>query len=418
MQPEEVAIGVKFARENNVRLVIRNTGHDILGKSEGYGSLQIWIKYIQKGISFQERYTPSDPCASNEWTGSAMTIAGGYVWKDVYDVAFKRKITVVGGGDPTVGCIGGYTQGGGHSPASHDYGLAADQVLEAQVVLANGNIVTANACQFPDLYFAIRGGGGGSYGVVTSMTVKAYPSKPVVAQSLTITPRSDDSEVLLDAITDVYQQYPDIMDAGFSGYGSWSIGNTTAASAKRAAVYIHIVAAMGKCIAESKEAFDALFETLQKYNGSSLDISVAWYEFPTYGAYYQAMSGVSQPVGPPNSAMTSQMFGKSALTANRTALRNIIGIMAGSPEECASNTVELVGGGKVLTDGLDKYSGVNPAWRSTYIVNIVSRAWTDDADAQAIKNDVTYVKGGAMRSLNPFLGSYMNEVWTSSLWRD
>ncbi|KAJ5555795.1 FAD linked oxidase N-terminal [Penicillium sp. DV-2018c] len=400
---EEIAAGVKFAQENNVRLVIRNTGHDILGKS-------IWIKYIQKGISFQERYTPSDLCASNEWTGSAMIIAGGYVWKDVYDVAFERNITVVGGGDPTVGCIGGYTQGGGHSPASHDYGLAADQVLEAQVVLANGDIVTANACQFPDLYFAIRGGGGGTYGVVTSMTVKAYPSKPVVAQSLRMTPIGDDSKSLLDAITDTNQQYPDIMDAGFSGYGSWSIDSPIAASANRTSVYTHTVAAMNKCIAEAQEAFDALFETLQKYNGSSLHISVTWYEFPTYGAYYQAMSGVSQPVTSQNSAMTSRMFGKTALTANRTALRNVMGIMAGSPKEYTTNTVELVGGGKVLTDGLDKYTGVNPAWRSTYVVNIVSRTWTDDSDAQAVENDVTYVKGGAMRSLNPFLGSYTNEA--------
>jgi hypothetical protein len=69
-------------------------------RSEGYGSLQIWIKYIRNGIFLQEIYTPSDTCASNEWTGSAMVIAGGYVWKDVYDVAFKRNITVVGGGDP------------------------------------------------------------------------------------------------------------------------------------------------------------------------------------------------------------------------------------------------------------------------------------------------------------------------------
>jgi hypothetical protein len=284
--------------------------------------------------------------------------------------------------------------------------------------LANGEIVTANACQFSDLYFAIRGGGGGSYGVVTSMSVKAYPSKPVIAQSLTITPLGNDTDSLLDAITDIYQQYPDIMDSGFSGYGSWSISSPTAVFANRTPGYAHIVAVMGNCIAKSQEAFDALFETLQKYNGSSLDISVVWYKFPTYGAYYQAMSGVSQPVGSPNSTMTSRMFGKAALTANRTALRNMIGITAGNPEEYATNTVELVGGGKVLTDGSDKYSGINPAWRSTYIVNIVARTWADDNAAQAVKDDVTYTKGGAMRSLTPFLGSYMNEVWRSSLWRD
>jgi FAD/FMN-containing dehydrogenases len=159
----------------------------------------------------------------------------------------------------TVGCIGGYTQGGGHSPASHDYGLAADQVLEAQIVLANGEIATANSCQFSDLYFAIRGGGAGTYGVVTSMTVKVYPSKPVVAQSLAITPLANDTDSLLDAITDVYQQYPNIMDAGFSGYGSWSINSPMA---NQTAGYMHVVAAMNKSLVQCQKDFDPLFQTL------------------------------------------------------------------------------------------------------------------------------------------------------------
>jgi hypothetical protein len=69
-------------------------------RSEGYGALQIWIKYIQKGIDFHEAYTPSDKCASNDWKGSAMTIGGGYVWEDAYNVAFKHNVVIVGGGDP------------------------------------------------------------------------------------------------------------------------------------------------------------------------------------------------------------------------------------------------------------------------------------------------------------------------------
>ncbi|KAJ5858099.1 hypothetical protein N7455_008993 [Penicillium solitum] len=426
-EPEEVAAGIKFAQENHVRLVIRNTGHDMLGKSEGYGALQIWIKYIRKGISFQEKYIPSNGCTGSDWAGSAIVIAGGYVWQDVYKVAFERNLTVVGGGDPvreflpskkqnsdflftkTVGCIGGYTQGGGHSPASHDYGLAADQVLEAQVVLTNGDIVTANSCQFSDLYFAIRGGGGGTYGVVTSMTVKVYPNKPVVAQSLAITPLAKDTDSLLDAITDIYQQYPNIMDSGFSGYGSWSINSPMP---NQTASYMHVVAAMNKSLVQSQKVFDELFQTLQKYNGSSLRILVVWYEFPTYGAYFQAMSGVSQPVGvaSPNSAMTSRMFGKAALTTSRTALRNMIGTTAGNSGEPTFNTVELVGGGKVLTDASDKYSSVNPAWRSTYIVSIVARSWSNHSSAETVKDDITNIKGVAMRALDPLLGSYMNEA--------
>lgn len=73
---------------------------NLVPRSEGYGALQIWIKYIQTGITLQDTYSPSDQCTGSDWTGSAMTIGGGYVWEDVYDVAFKHNVTVVGGGDP------------------------------------------------------------------------------------------------------------------------------------------------------------------------------------------------------------------------------------------------------------------------------------------------------------------------------
>lgn len=170
---------------------------------------------------------------------------------------------------------------------------------------------------------------------------------------------------------------------------------------------------MNKSLVQSQKSFDGLFRTLQKYNSSSLRILVVWYKFPTYRAYFQAISGVSQPVGvaSPNSAMTSKMFGKAALTTSRTALRTMIGTTAGNSEEFTFNTVELVGGGKVLTDASNKYSSVNPAWRSTYIVNIVARSWTNHSSAEFVKDDTTNIEGGAMRALDPLLGSYMNEAW-------
>ncbi|KAJ5966796.1 hypothetical protein N7501_003044 [Penicillium viridicatum] len=86
----------------------------------------------------------------------------------------------------------------------------------------------------------------------------------------------------------------------------------------------------------------------------------------------------------------------------------MIGTTAGNSEEFTFNTVELVGGGKILTDASDKYSSVNPAWRSTYIVSIVARSWTNHSSAENVKNDITNIKGGAVRSPDPLLGSYMN----------
>lgn len=79
--------------------------------------------------------------------------------------------------------MGGYIQGGGHSPLSSLHGIAADHVLSYSVVLASGKFVTASPTSNPDLFFALRGGGGSTFGVVTSVTVKAHPDIPVTALS-------------------------------------------------------------------------------------------------------------------------------------------------------------------------------------------------------------------------------------------
>jgi len=75
-KPSDVQAGVKFAKANNVRLVIKDTGHDILGRSDGYGSLEVWIHHLRTGLSFQKSFQSS--CKATKWTGSTISIGGGY----------------------------------------------------------------------------------------------------------------------------------------------------------------------------------------------------------------------------------------------------------------------------------------------------------------------------------------------------
>lgn len=70
-----------------------------LDRSQGYGSLMIWVKYIQDGLHYQEHYTPSNGSCRSNWTDSAITVGGGYIWNDVYAVASKHGRIVVGGDD-------------------------------------------------------------------------------------------------------------------------------------------------------------------------------------------------------------------------------------------------------------------------------------------------------------------------------
>jgi hypothetical protein len=69
-------------------------------RSTGYGSLQVWIRYLRRGITFKQRYEPTGRCSKSGWTGSSFTIGGGYTWEDVYPLAAANNVVVVGGGTP------------------------------------------------------------------------------------------------------------------------------------------------------------------------------------------------------------------------------------------------------------------------------------------------------------------------------
>ena len=114
----------------------------------------------------------------------AIRVTGGVPWSDVYAVAQKANAVVVGGSAGSVCAGGGYILGGGHSFTSPEFGLAVDNVLEMSVVLANGTLVTASACAHADLFWALRGGGGGSFGVLLSVTYRLHPARPVTGLSL------------------------------------------------------------------------------------------------------------------------------------------------------------------------------------------------------------------------------------------
>ena len=411
---DDVAATINFAKDNNIRLIIKTTGHDILGRSDGYGSLEVWLRHLRNGIAFQDTYQPSRQCSEvswvgANWTGAAIHINGSYTWNDVYPLAEANEAVVVGGGTPSVGCIGGWMQGGGHGPASREFGLGADQVLEAQVVLANGSIVTASRCENQDLLFAIRGGGPGTYGVITSTTVKAYPNVNASVQHLAIAPLSGNTSALLDAVSILYSAFPNMNDAGYAGYGTWSVASAVPLFANFTAGYVHGIYMFNRSLDAAQKAFDSARAQLQPLNGTSLFISETYVSYPDYWSFYWNESAVYPGVGASNGFLGSRVFDRPGCPLNRTALRQTIETIAGTPEQYTTNSLELVSGGQVLKD----YSGVNPAWRISYFNNIVSRGWPVGANVtvqRAIQDDVTYNKLAAMRELAPQTGAYMNEA--------
>ena len=151
--PEHAAAAVRFASEKNLRLNIKNTGHDFLGRSTARGALSIWTAHL-KDIEIIDRYS-----GRTAYTGSAVKVGAGVSTVEVYEATDKVGKMVIGGEQPTVGFGGGYMAGGGHSPLSSLHGMAADAVLQFDIVLANGTLITVDQESNPDLYWAVRGGG-------------------------------------------------------------------------------------------------------------------------------------------------------------------------------------------------------------------------------------------------------------------
>jgi FAD/FMN-containing dehydrogenase len=115
--------------------------------------LSIWTRNI-RGIDFQNAFQPLG-CRSCSPIPAAK-IAAGEEWGDIYAAAYLHNLTFVGGTGDSIG-IGGYLTGGGHSPLSAFHGLAADQIVEIEVVTASGQFLVANQVQNTDLFWALRG---------------------------------------------------------------------------------------------------------------------------------------------------------------------------------------------------------------------------------------------------------------------
>jgi FAD/FMN-containing dehydrogenase len=168
---DDVVAAVNFARRHNLRLVVKGGGHSFQGTSSCADSLLLWTRRMND-ITLHEDFVASG-CPGKPVR--AVTVGAGAVWAQVYDAVTTRAGGYVqGGGCTTVG-VAGLIQSGGFGSFSKAYGLASASLLQAEVVTADGAERIANACTHPELFWALKGGGGGSLGIVTRVTLRVHP---------------------------------------------------------------------------------------------------------------------------------------------------------------------------------------------------------------------------------------------------
>jgi FAD/FMN-containing dehydrogenase len=204
---DDIAAAVAFAHANGLPLAVKGTGHDYLGRSGAPGALLIWthrMRQITVHDTFSAVGAPRDDDGQHPAGIPAITVGAGVRWLEAYRALEGSGRLVSGGGCTTVGAAGGFTSGGGFSSFSRRFGMAAGNVLEMEVVTADGSVLVANEYQHPDLFWALRGGGGCTFGVVTQVTYATHPAPSTLGGvSGTIRASSDQAyRSLVEAVVD------------------------------------------------------------------------------------------------------------------------------------------------------------------------------------------------------------------------
>lgn len=208
-----IKAGVDFARTHNLRLIIRNTGHDFIGRSTGWGAL------IINTHSFQDIDIITSFSGPGNYDGPAVKIGAGVQGRQLVRTVAAQGLAVVTGECPTVGITGGLIGGGGHGPLTTLYGMAADQVLEFDILTVNGEYKTVNADNEPELFWALKGGGPSTYAVVLSATIRAFPELIASGADLFInTTVISDEAVFWEGVRIFHKWSNHFVDSGLYAY--------------------------------------------------------------------------------------------------------------------------------------------------------------------------------------------------------
>ncbi|TFY79238.1 hypothetical protein EWM64_g4777 [Hericium alpestre] len=326
--------------------------------------------------------------------------------------------TVVGGigAGGSVGASGGWPLGGGHSILSHFYGLGVDNILQLTVVLPNASHVVANAFENTDLFWALRGGGGPSFGVVTSTTYKTYPNPPYTAAFYAAT--ADSPESYLTLFETFNQHHNAVSDAGWSGF--WPFINNT--------LFLTLLAqGVPPVNASSNATLEAFFMESRSIPGVDVSLAIS-VSYPSFDNWYinnfinsSNGFGFNYTVGDMGGirvAVSSWLIPRTLFDTNATELaKAFVNIPSGRPF--------MVGGGAVAAIDPDSAAAA-PAWRTAITDMTLADAWNETstpAQIQSVKQSV-FEQIQPLRELGPIPagGQYLNEPdflepdWQGAYW--
>ena len=380
-----------------------------------------------KGVRLLEEFKPSmkgaEPVDSNTVTNvinpvqgkqAAVSFGAGMTGEALSRELRKSGLYTVSAAHGGVSVAGGWSQAGGHAWLSSVFGLGADNILEYKVVTADGNLTIANEVSNPDLFWAMRGGGAGTWGVAVEATMKAYPAPKTLSYMFWMnTTDYDDRKSIIAPAAYIHTQFPKMKrEGGFSGF-----------------LYIHPNAIQGQLIAANEFAnatnmrsmLDPILDNMISMpgmdgrtfvkvppaeGGKGIPAKMTSRSLP--GGLFAGRSGdgmketakLQRRHGPGGKMLygmgiydqDSRLLGEKELADPRLA--DVLEKAMPYDKPSGQIRVHLTAGGMVNVDRKD--TSVNPAWRKALIHNIATGANTPVANS--------------FRELAPDMGAYVNEV--------
>ncbi|KAK4152009.1 hypothetical protein C8A00DRAFT_35326 [Chaetomidium leptoderma] len=403
-----IQAGINFAREKNLRLVIRNTGHDFLGRSVGWGSLVINTHGFQD-IKFTDRWRGS--CG---YTGSAVTVGAGVQAFQVLEQAnaMNPPKIMVTGECATVGVAGGLVQGGGHGPLTNFYGFLADTALEFKVITADGVLKTASSKTNPDLFWALRGGGPAAFGVIVEATYKTFDDKASAGVLLDIdTTHTTNATLFWEAVRIFHGYSTHFVDNGLYVY--YELGTTGQN------LHVHPFVGIGKTPRELQAVLQPMFDDL---DGIGITYTTSSAGFATFYDLYNTMFE-TEAAG--NSALTGGWsIGRQDVEENHPAIITAFQTVVGAGSFMVGH---MWSAGHGLPEKEWAKSAVNPRFRHVVdkLITIVPVGGNAPlADKAAAQHKLTNVVDAALRNAAPNGCAYINEAdpyepnWQEAFWGD
>ncbi|GES65794.1 hypothetical protein ATEIFO6365_0012018600 [Aspergillus terreus] len=400
---------VRFAAKFNIKLVIKNTGHDFLGRSSAPNSLQLFT-HNMKDITVVPNFMPTVPDGVTPPPGvNAVTIAPGVQLHEMYKYLGARNLMVVAGSANTVGFAGGYVQGGGHSLLGWLHGMASDNVLEFQVVPADGSLVYANAYQNTDLFFALRGGGGGTFGVVVSVTTRAHPDYPVTMARLNYTrPVGDDR--FWDGVEAMHRHILGLNDVGGTGFYYVTPRSEVSTGQYESVCKLDMMFVNQTDISATRRLFSYILADIQTATGTVPSFEVT--AFPSLSnwqsVYFTGNDTTGMLVQLGSRLVSRDFFRKEDSPAKVT---KAISKLRSDPGDYTQGII--MAGGQVARNK-HIVSGLNPGWRDALVHLLFVRRWNTSTTAKEQVELSISITNHEVPILNDLergrMGAYMNEA--------